>query len=586
MTSLRRELGEILRQACVAAFPEKGETFKEMQMRIDYPPKIDLGHYSSPLAMELAKVLKKAPRKIAESIVEKLQHKYISKVGIEGSGFINIFINTNQIGEFFQQDFSIASWLQNTFPLTQTRIHFEFVSANPTGPLNIVSARAAAVGDSICRVLEATGNQVAREYYVNDAGNQVRLLGLSFAYRYLESLGVSLILPDDCYQGEYITVFSQEVASPLSESIDFQDCLKKLSSTLDSKQLQNSDEEKKAIEDLGSIFQQPAIQSILNTQQSDLKNFRIDFDLFFSEKTLHEGGQVLECYEALKAKGVLYESDGAWFFKSTDYGDDKDRVVKRADKTPTYFLADIAYHRNKVTRGFQKLYDIWGPDHHGYIARLQGAIKALGFGDANNESFDVLIVQQVNLKEGGKKVEMSKRLGKFQTMADLINDIGVDVSRFFFLNRSQSTHLDFDLELARDNTKKNPVHYIHYAHARIHSIFREVGLDIKEELSYEIEDANWLKVGKRDHLAFHLLRFVELLEEVSKSFEVHRLTSYLYETAELFTAFYHEKDKNKIVDLYKQNPGKAMPLLILCQRTVQVLAKGLELLGISAPEKM
>ena len=243
MTSLRRELGEILRQACVAAFPEEGETFKEMQIRIDYPPRIDLGHYSSPLAMELAKVLKNSPRKIAESIVEKLQHKYISKAGIEGSGFINIFINANQIGEFFQQDFSIANWLQNTFPLTQTRAHFEFVSANPTGPLNIVSARAAAVGDSICRVLEATGNQVAREYYVNDAGNQVRLLGLSFAYRYLESLGVSLILPDDCYQGEYITVFSQEIAKQLSESIDFQDCLKKLSSTLDSKQLQNSDEE-------------------------------------------------------------------------------------------------------------------------------------------------------------------------------------------------------------------------------------------------------------------------------------------------------------------------------------------------------
>jgi arginyl-tRNA synthetase len=297
---------------------------------------------------------------------------------------------------------------------------------------------------------------------------------------------------------------------------------------------------------------------------------------------LHEKGAVLAAAEKLASQGKIRIDDGARVFTSTEYGDDKDRVVVRSDGRPTYLLADIAYHADKISRGFQTIVDIWGPDHHGYIARLSGALKALGF---NN--FRVIIAQQVNLMENGEPVVMSKRLGKFQTMRDLVEKIPIDVCRYFFVTRGLSTHLDFDLTLALDQSKKNPVYYIQYAHARIHSIFREVSFDFTAADLAGLTAAlpGILAAPERAALLLYLLRFPELIQDIARNYEIQRLPEYLYQLAGLFTAFYHAKN-NRIKDLQELNKSQAAGLLLLSALTAQVLENGLALLGISAPREM
>ena len=329
-------------------------------------------------------------------------------------------------------------------------------------------------------------------------------------------------------------------------------------------------------------FSPLGIRAILGDQQKDLAAFRTEFDNFFSEASLHEKGAVLAIAETLDKKGKIKTEAGARVFVSTEYGDDKDRVVVRSDGRPTYLLADIAYHNDKVARGFKTIVDIWGPDHHGYIARLTGALKALDF-----DNFKVIIAQQVNLLENGEAVVMSKRLGKFQTMRDLIEKIPVDVCRYFFVTRALSTHLDFDLTLALDQSKKNPVYYVQYAHARIHSIFREAGFDAGASLNL----AGILSAGKlgdnpeRANLFFYLMRFAELVQDIARNYEIQRLPEYLYQIATLFTSFYHGKN-NRIKDLLVSNKDEAAALLALCSLTAQALEMGLGLLGISAPREM
>lgn len=544
--------------------------------RIDYTPDLKFGHYATPVAMELAKVFKLPPRAIAEKIVAALDNAAFEKVELAGAGFINFTLNQNGIAKALAFH-SLDAWLKASESETQKdKIIFEYVSANPTGPMNIVSARAASVGDSITRVLKTAGHDVHREYYVNDYGNQVEMLGLSFAYRYLQKFK-SVTLPETCYQGEYISDYLESLLA----SVEIPAAVK-LSADKVTKLNQND-----WLAEAARFFSPLGVKAILGEQQKDLAAFRTEFDNFFSEASLHEKGAVLAIGAELKKRGKIKVEEGAEVFLSTEYGDDKDRVVVRSDGRPTYLLADIAYHNTKVARGFKTIVDIWGPDHHGYIARLSGALKALGFGEQAGESFKVIIAQQVNLMENGEPVVMSKRLGKFQTMRDLIEKIPVDVCRYFFVTRALSTHLDFDLTLALDQSKKNPVYYVQYAHARIHSIFREAGYDAAKPLSLTEALPSLITAENPERMAlfFNLMRFPELVHDIARNYEIQRLPEYLYQTATLFTSFYHGKN-NRIKDLLVSQPAEAEALLQLCSLTAQVLETGLKLLGITAPQEM
>lgn len=577
--TLREELSAEIEQAVKDyAGAENIELPGTFSARVEYPPEKKMGQYASPVAMELARVFKKNPRQIAAEIESRLEagelyKSSIEKMSIEGPGFLNFYLNNNALRMFFSPEFNASEWLADNAAVKEKeprKILFEFVSANPTGPLNIVSARAAAVGDSICRVLSAVGHDVSPEYYVNDFGNQVKLLGESFAYRYAQSIGIDCELPENAYRGEYIIEFTEKIAA----EYELPDHIKNVSSDSFNEEW---------VQEAGRFFAGPAIDELTATQRSDLNNFRVHFDRFFSEATLHESNEVSDVFTVLEKKGVLYEKDNAVYFRSTDYGDDKDRVVRRSDGRPTYLLADIAYHRNKVNRGFHEIYDIWGPDHHGYIARLSGAMQALGFATGSEkEKFQVLIVQQVNMLENGKPVVMSKRLGQFQTMRDLIDKIPVDVSRYFFVARAQSSHLDFDLELALTENQNNPVYYIQYAHARIHSIFKQVSAEPAGRIAF---DEAWLENEERRELLTAMLRFKEEVLDISENLEVHRLPAYLYDLASLFTSFYHSRD-NVLVELKESDPQQAEFLLVILKNTAEILRTGLELLGISAPESM
>ncbi len=578
-TSLRSLLAEKIAEIVNAIAAREGLGYQVGRIRIDYPPEYNLGHYASPVAMELSKVFRKPPRQIAEAIREglltdKQASQLISAVDIAGPGFLNITLQVAALSMVVRQKFSISRWLDMVFPIRQEpKTIVEFVSANPTGPLNIVSARAAAVGDSLCRILRRAGIPVHSEYYVNDYGNQVRLLGMSFAYRYAELQGHEICLPENAYQGEYIREVLQQILA--DESIPPELAPPERGSDLAS-----------WAEKAGEFFAPRGIARLVASQKSDLQSFRIHFDTFFHESTLHPAA-VEAAFEKLKNLGALYEQEGAWFLASSRYGDDKDRVVIRSDGRPTYLMADIAYHLTKVDRGFSRIVDIWGPDHHGYIARLKGAMQAAGFLDARKQnSFEVLIVQQVNLLEEGKPVVMSKRLGRFQTMRDLTNRIPVDVCRYFFVTRGVSTHLDFDLEIATTQSNRNPVYYIQYAHARIHSIFRQAGIDFD---SFEAELSGleeYLSGDYRDELLYFTLRLPEEIEDIARNYEMQSLAEWLHQTATLFSKFYAQKERNNIVKTLKENPAEGRALLAIAAVTAQALAEGLSLLGIEAPREM
>ncbi len=561
----------------------------EFSVRIEYPPRSDMGQYASPAAMMLARYFKQKPADLAGEILKELNQSQgfgalVGEARIEGPGFLNFFLHPDTHRQLLFKTFQSPDKVRELMKVRQAhRIIFEFVSANPTGPLNIVSARAAAVGDAICRSLSAAGHEVHREYYVNDYGNQVKLLGISFAVRYLQKKGVSIDIPENGYQGEYI----KEVLETI---------LKELSPDENSRLEELSDREKhrdidEMPEMLGDFFAPRGIEHLRQSHEKDLIDFGVQFDLFFSEKTLHEKGAVEAVLEKLKAGDHIYEEDGALCFASTKFGDDKDRVVVRSDSRPTYLLADIAYHESKIERGFNRIYNIWGPDHHGYIARLKGAMTALGFGagqegqdDQEDEKFEVFIVQQVNMLEGGQPVVMSKRLGQFHTMRDLLEKIPVDVIRYFFIMRSQSSHLDFDLDLALTESNKNPVYYIQYAGARISSIIRESG-EQQESSEIPVIPDEWWTAGKRSELLAHLWRYPEVVQDVSASMEVHLLCEYLYETANVFTDFYHQKE-NRVIEKLRDNPEEGALLLAICRCVRMVIADGLSLLGISSPERM
>lgn len=548
------------------------------------------------------------PRKFAEAILSSLRtlpefETTFEDAQIAGPGFINLRI----ANPFLFAWNKTASNAKETYGKTEKEkrrnIIFEFVSANPTGPLNIVSARSAALGDSCCNLLEAAGESVSREYYVNDYGNQVILLGHSCLLRRLESHGVTLKFstktetgetvypsgpglrfPAEGYHGEYLIDITAEVAKKNRDLNVSEEAIKK------AKALETADSSdpirQLGLESLAESYGKSVTEHFLETHKRDLERFRVKFDNFFSERSLHEAGAVMNVRKSLK-EHLYTDEDGKEYFRSTDYGDDKDRVIVREDGRPTYLLADIAYHHTKIERKYTDIINIWGPDHHGYISRLSGAVAAMGY---DPERFSILIAQQVNLLDGGEPVVMSKRTGKFITMETLLEEIPIDVSRYFFVMRSFEAHLDFDFNDAKDTTEKNPYYYVAYAHARIRSIFRkaaERGIiddSIAEDPSLLANEnpAPFQNTPERRRLLWLVARFPEEVSDAAESLEPHRLINYLYSIATALSKFYAPAE-NRIIE---QTREEAISLLVVLHAVSLCIKNGLKLLGMEAPERM
>jgi arginyl-tRNA synthetase len=523
--------------------------------KIEYPREEKFGDYSTPIAMEAARVLKKSPIDIGTVLKGYIEKSELAgAVEVVKPGFINIFLNQEFLVKRIDEILAERDEYGKQRKENPRRISVEFVSANPTGPLNIVSARAAAVGDTVANLLEACGESVDREFYINDYGNQVMLLGRSVLCRYRELQGEVVEFPEDGYHGEYV----RDIAVYIRDNFE------------------NEVRTAAGEEELVELMARKAVEYNVSGQRRDLERFNVNFRRWFNESVLHADGSVETTFRILENLGVIYEEEGKKIFRSTDFGDDKDRVVVRDDGRPTYLLADIAYHRNKKDRAYDLMIDIWGPDHHGYIARLAGAMKALG---CPENAFRVLIAQQVNLVMEGEMVKMSKRLGRFSTMSELLDEIGVDVARYFFTMRSTDSHLDFDLALAKRQSSENPVFYLQYAHARICSIFREA-----EKRGHRYEpgkrDDELLRNQEAIALLKLLARFPEEIADAAGAFEPHRIATFLMRLAQAYHRFYTEHR------VLAEDATEANTNLALCDCVRIVMKNGLGLLGVSAPERM
>jgi arginyl-tRNA synthetase len=513
--------------------------------------KPEFGDYTTNTALQIAKTLKANPLETAQKIASAISDPLVQSADAVAPGFVNIRISR---AAYFQALMSVMDGSYFSLPSSNEKMIIEFVSANPTGPLNVVSGRAASTGDALARIYSYLGKDVLKEYYVNDSGKQVRLLGESLWIRIRQAGGEKIELGEEHYHGEYLKGIADEVSGQIEsyKNLPEEERIRKLSSF--------------------------AVSELLSSHKEDLKKFGVEFDSWFLESTLHAQKALDEVFKILKDKGHIFESEGKQWFRSTAFGDEKDRVVIREDGTPTYVLADVAYHYSKIKRGFNRIIDIWGPDHHGYIPRLKGAMKALGFPE---DCFEILIIQQVNLIEKGEKVKMSKRAGKLILLRDLIDEAGTDVTRYFLLMRSMSAHLDFDMELAKKQSDENPVYYIQYANARIKSVFRQAA---EKGISTEgFADREWpyeWSPGERD-LVKNLLLFNETVSEAGEKREPNIIAHYLHSLAVIFHKFYHDHSI-----LSAETPESRMTRLLFAAAVSAVLTHGLGILGIKAPEKM
>ncbi len=538
------------------AMASLGYDVRKAEIFLERPNNPDHGDLSCNLAMALAKKLRIDPKELAEKIVSEISFRkdFIGRVEIAGYAFINFTFSDDYLKSQVAMINRAGASYGDSGIGSGTRVQVEYVSANPTGPLVIVSARAAAVGSSLARILKKTGYDVETEYYLNDAGNQVKKLGISLNTRFRQRLGEDLEFPEDGYPGEYLV----DIAGTIDEKTG--------------KEWLSHDDDESA-----QLFGQYAVSMITEGIVADLDRFCVIFDNYFNESTLfREGGETGEILRIFREKEVVYEEDGALWFRSTDYGDEKDRVLVRSDGTPTYFLADAAYHLNKFRRGFDHVIDIFGPDHHGHIARLKAAAAVIG---APDDWLDVMTVQWVRLMENGKQVKMSKRGGEFETLSDLVSDIGTDASKFFFLMRKTNAHLDFNLTLARTESDENPVYYVQYAHARICSVIsyaEDEGVRFPDDLSC----VEMLEEKEEMELIRNLVIFPNLIEGAALSAEPHRLSGYAQQLAASFHRFYH------VCRIISNDERLSQARLLLAGATRTVLAETLRLLGISTPERM
>lgn len=513
------------------------------------------GDYATNTAMQLARVAKKAPRMIAEEIISHFDSSKasIEKIEIAGPGFINFYMNNSYLTDLIPTVIEAGDTYGQTDAGKGQKIQVEFVSANPTGDLHLGHARGAAVGDSLCNILDKAGYEVSREYYINDAGNQIHNLAMSVEARYYQALGIDKEMPEDGYHGKDIIGIGQKLAEQFGDEYT-----------------------KKSDEERYEFFRQYGLEYEMEKLKTDLENFRVPFDVWYSETSLYKNGKIDEMLKTLRERGHIYDLDGATWFRSTAFGDDKDRVLIKNDGSYTYLTPDIAYHNDKFERGFDKLINVWGADHHGYIPRMKAAMEALGY---NPDNLEVEIIQLVHLYKNGEKMKMSKRTGKAVTMRELIEEVGLDGVRYFFAMRSADTHLDFDLDLAVSQSNENPVYYAQYAHARISSILRQ-----GEEQEFTVEkDAsfNLIKAEKEIEVLKKIGDFPAVIAEAAEKRIPHRITNYINDLASTFHSFYNAE---KVLDKENIELTKARLALI---KAVQITMKNaLALIGVSAPEKM
>jgi arginyl-tRNA synthetase len=526
------------------------------EVQLEVPRAEEHGDFATNLALNLAKPNRRSPRDIATSFVEQLAHGdgLFAEVEIAGPGFINLVISPSAWYEVLNEIHRLQRNYGRSNLGKGKHVQVEFVSANPTGPLHVGHGRGAAIGDALASILEATGHRVEREYYINDAGTQIETLGRSVFYRYQQLLNRQMEFPQTCYQGDYIQALAKEMQKVHGDSY-----------------LNSSEEECLA------LFSDYAAKRILEGIRQDLEDFGVIYDRWFSENSLYEIGAVDRVIKTLRASGQIYEKDGALWFRSTAQGDEKDRVVVRANGMTTYLASDLAYHQDKYLRGFDLVIDIWGADHHGYVERMYAGVVALG---KMRENLKLLLVQLVNLLRKGKQVTMSTRAGEFVTLKDVIDEVGRDAARFIFLTRRSDSPLDFDLELAKEKSADNPVYYVQYAHARISSIIRlaeerQLDLDGPENL-----DSTRLNSSEELALIKQLSLYPEAVENSARFLEPHRIPYYLTQLASAFHSYYKY---NRII---QDDLDLARARYHLVKAIRLVVGNGLALLGVSAPEQM
>jgi arginyl-tRNA synthetase len=549
---------EKVRSAFAAAIGKAGllAEGEQVEITLEVPREKAHGDLATNIAMQLTRMAKKPPRAIAEQLVKDLDQASagIERVEIAGPGFINLFLDKSFLREVVREAVARGDDYGRSNTGAGQRVQVEFVSANPTGSLHLGHARGAAVGDALCNVLDFAGYEVQREYYINDAGNQIANLAKSIEARYFQALGKEAEMPEDGYYGEDIVEFGRVLAQEKGESL-----------------LSMSQEERFA------FFRSFGLEKELDKIKRDLERFRVRFDRWYSETSLYGSGKIDEALAALRKNGHVYEQDGALWLRTTPMGDDKDRVLIKNDGSYTYLLPDLAYHLDKYRRGFDRMINIWGADHHGYVPRMKAAMEALG---EDPNKLTVLISQMVSLYQGGEKVKMSKRTGKAVTMEDLMDEVGVDATRYFFTMRSTDTHLDFDMDLAVSQSNENPVYYVQYAHARICSIFRQAAESGRAVPAQAAEDLSALS----SEAAYELLRkmgeFAEEVTDAARALAPHKVIRYIYELASMFHSFY--KAERILTDDHKETQAK-LSLLLALRYT---FANALRLIGVSAPERM
>ncbi len=551
---LRNELAlaiaEALRRAIEKGALPEGEY---PEPYLEQPPQKEFGDYATNLAMQSAKIARMAPAQIAAVIIAELETPLVDKADIAGAGFINIYLKNNAVYDVLKDVLREGENYGNHELRPEDTMQVEYVSANPTGPLHVGHGRGAAYGSALVNLLRAAGYATQAEYYINDAGTQINNLAESLNARYLELLDQESSFPENGYFGKDITEMAQAIVGAVGDRYLAMDELERL-----------------------TIFRELALDEKLNNLRKDLADFGVEYDNWFSERSLHPEEVKKACLE-LYARGKLYEKDDALWLKSTEFGDDKDRVVIRANGLSTYLAPDIAYHRNKYERGFKHMINIWGADHHGYVTRLKAGIEALGY---DPDRLEIMLLQMVNLVRDGEKVTMSKRAGDAITLAELIEEVGKDAARYFFIMRSLDSQLDFDIDLAKSHSNENPVYYIQYANARIHSIFRQAQEEGIETGDWQHTDFSVLVDEAELTLIKKMSEYRDLIRFAADDRAPHRIARYLYELAADFHYFYKQcRILGVDEDLQQARLG-------LVTAVGHILAHGLGILGISAPERM
>lgn len=549
----KEKISAVVKAAVEAAMQDGALKFSDAlpEVALEVPPKKEFGDFATNFAMQTAKIFRTSPRKIAEEIKSRITSDLFERIEIAGTGFMNFYLKSDVIYRELKEIYDAGKNFGCLPNKNNVTIQIEYVSANPTGLLHVGHGRGAAAGSAIVNIMRAAGYNVESEYYINDAGNQMDKLTISVNARYLELLGQKVDFPEDGYLGA-----------------DIIDTTRRIIARHGDKFLNMPEDERLKI--LGEL----AYADKMLELQDDLEKFRVHFDVWFSERTLHPD-KINAAIEVLKEQGGIYEADGALWLASSKYGDDKDRVVVRANGEATYLAADIAYHKNKFERGFGELINLWGADHHGYVARVKAAMSMLGY-DA--DKLKIIFLQMVSLFRSGEAVKMSKRMGTAIPLRELMEEVGTDAARYFFLMRSTESQLDFDLDLAKSQSADNPVYYIQYAHARICSIFRqakEAGLEIDGEPKFSLMNST-----SEIDLINKIFEYPDEIEKSAAEYAPQRIARYVYDLASTFSAFYRDC---RILGVEKDLAIARLALLKVTQHTIQ---HALNLLGVSAPERM